>query len=44
MPEKSFEDALGDLLDEYDASDQDAKIWALEMAVMALRAEMEKMD
>lgn len=39
MPEKSFEEALGDLLDEYDGADRDEKISALELAVMALREE-----
>lgn len=39
MPEKSFEEALGDLLEEYDGADRPAKIHALEMAIMALRAE-----
>lgn len=39
MPEKSFEEALGDLLDEYDGEDRVAKIDALEMALMALWAE-----
>lgn len=39
MPEKSFEEALGDLLDEYGGEDRAAKIHALEMAVMALQAE-----
>lgn len=39
MPEKSFEEALGDLLEEYDATDRDVLISALELAVTALQAE-----
>lgn len=40
---KTFEEALGDLLDEYDEEDIDGKISALELALMSLR-ELAKED
>lgn len=36
---KTFEEALGDLLEEYDEADRDEKISALELAVIALKEE-----